>query len=291
MSEELEKAATEEKNLSPYETDEPEKVNLRKLRIEDNLPDVEKMTLSEKSEARALARAMGDNYRRRVRYYKSRLLEIPEDSPDRLWYAPEKIDEYARGGTLESVMSSHADDLRWDQLQSIEEKDEDAAALVWKTIKRMAREDLSAGGYAARAILVYETPYKYAQYLVMLKAFIESWEPRNAIERAMVETLVQAHMCYNHWLGVAMNAAEYSYNAVEAHNKREEKWLTPRLKAAEMIENAMAMADRFNRLFLRTLRQMRDLRRYSVPVTINNPKQVNIAADGGQQVNAVKVDE
>jgi hypothetical protein len=33
------------------------------------------------------------------------------------------------------------------------------------------------------------------------------------------------------------------------------------------------------------MRQMRDLRRYSVPVTINNPKQVNIAADGGQQVN------
>ena len=36
---------------------------------------------------------------------------------------------------------------------------------------------------------------------------------------------------------------------------------------------------------MRVLRQMRDLRRYSVPVTINNPKQVNIAADGGQQVN------
>ena len=33
---------------------------------------------------------------------------------------------------------------------------------------------------------------------------------------------------------------------------------------------------------------MRDLRRYSVPVTINNPKQVNIAADGGQQVNLQK---
>lgn len=30
---------------------------------------------------------------------------------------------------------------------------------------------------------------------------------------------------------------------------------------------------------------MRDLRRYGVPVTINNPKQVNIAAEGGQQVN------
>jgi hypothetical protein len=290
VSEAIEKIDTEG-TPSPYESDEPEKVNLRKLRIEDNLPDVEKMTLREKSEARALARAMGENYRRRVKYYKSRLLEIPEDSSDRLWYSPEKINEYARGGSLESVMSSLADDLRWDQLQIIEEKDEEAAALVWKTVKRMAREDLSAGSFAARAILVNETPYEYAQYLVMLKAFIDAWEPRNAIERAMVETLVQAHLCYNHWLGVAMNAAVYSYNAVEQHNKREEKWQPPRLSAAETIENAMAMADRFNRLFLRTLRQMRDLRRYSVPVTINNPKQVNIAADGGQQVNAVKVEE
>jgi hypothetical protein len=48
------------------------------------------------------------------------------------------------------------------------------------------------------------------------------------------------------------------------------------------------MADRFNRLFLRTLRQLRDLRRYAMPVTINNPQQVNIAAEGGQQVNVQK---
>ncbi len=50
------------------------------------------------------------------------------------------------------------------------------------------------------------------------------------------------------------------------------------------IEHAVQMADRFNRIFMRTLRQLRDLRRYS-PVTINNPNQVNIAANGGQQVN------
>jgi hypothetical protein len=47
------------------------------------------------------------------------------------------------------------------------------------------------------------------------------------------------------------------------------------------------MMDRYNRLFLRTLRQLRDLRRYSAPITINNPKQVNIAADGGQQLNTL----
>jgi hypothetical protein len=39
--------------------------------------------------------------------------------------------------------------------------------------------------------------------------------------------------------------------------------------------------------FSQTLRQLRDLRRYSTPITINNPQQVNIAADGGQQLNSV----
>jgi len=53
----------------------------------------------------------------------------------------------------------------------------------------------------------------------------------------------------------------------------------------ETVEHAAQMADRYQRAFQRTLRAMRDLRRYSTPVTINNPQQVNIAADGGQQVN------
>ena len=48
------------------------------------------------------------------------------------------------------------------------------------------------------------------------------------------------------------------------------------------------MADRYQRAFQRTLRAMRDLRRYSTPVTINNPQQVNIAGEGGQQVNVAK---
>ena len=53
------------------------------------------------------------------------------------------------------------------------------------------------------------------------------------------------------------------------------------------IEHAMQMMDRYNRLFLRTLRQLRDLWRYSKPITINNPRQVNIAADGGKQLNTM----
>ena len=36
------------------------------------------------------------------------------------------------------------------------------------------------------------------------------------------------------------------------------------------------------------LRQMRDLRRYAPPVIVNNGGQVNVATDGGQQVNIVE---
>jgi hypothetical protein len=61
----------------------------------------------------------------------------------------------------------------------------------------------------------------------------------------------------------------------------------PRVGEQNAIEHAMQIMDRYNRLFLRTLRQLRDLRRYSTPITINNPQQVNIAADGGQQLNTV----
>lgn len=63
------------------------------------------------------------------------------------------------------------------------------------------------------------------------------------------------------------------------------EWQPPRVSAVEYIEHATQMADRFNRMFLRILRQMRDLRRYASPVIVQNAGQVNIAADGGQQVN------
>jgi hypothetical protein len=61
-------------------------------------------------------------------------------------------------------------------------------------------------------------------------------------------------------------------------------WLRPYVSEQEAVEHAVQMADRWNRIFMRTLRQLRDLRRYA-PVTINNPSQVNITNEGGKQVN------
>lgn len=97
--------------------------------------------------------------------------------------------------------------------------------------------------------------------------------------------LLQMHSLQNaHFVMSSKNS-----EAIASKARQHESWNPPRLTSQEMIESAMMMADRFNRLFLRTLRQMRDLRRYSLTVTINNPGQVNIT-EGGQQINAVKVE-
>lgn len=64
-------------------------------------------------------------------------------------------------------------------------------------------------------------------------------------------------------------------------------WFPPYVSEQQAVEDAVQMADRWNRMFISTLRQLRDLRRY-LPVTINNSNQVNIANDDGQQINVAK---
>ena len=108
----------------------------------------------------------------------------------------------------------------------------------------------------------------------------------------MVDTLAQCYFAWQYWLTRSFQVANNQDTVIEqrAKNKKSERarydegdWQPPRVTAIEYLEHCTQMADRFNRMFLRVLRQMRDLRRYSVPVTINNPKQVNIAADGGSR--------
>lgn len=70
-------------------------------------------------------------------------------------------------------------------------------------------------------------------------------------------------------------------------------WELPTISEQEARAEA-AMLDRFQKMFFRAQRALRDWRRYSPPVTINNPNQVNIgeqvnvATGGGQQVNLKK---
>jgi hypothetical protein len=54
------------------------------------------------------------------------------------------------------------------------------------------------------------------------------------------------------------------------------------LSDAQAVEQAARMIDRFNRIFLRTLRALQDTRRSTPALVVQNAGQVNV---GAQQVN------
>ncbi len=124
--------------------------------------------------------------------------------------------------------------------------------------------------------------WERAQFLAIRGAFLDEWRPTNGGERLLVDMLAQAYASWLIWLD-QLNVYTSAETGRQKHKLQQDGYYeAPRLTTVEAIEQAAAMADRFNRLFLRTLRQLRDLRRYVPTVTIQNATQVNI---GEQQVN------
>jgi hypothetical protein len=74
----------------------------------------------------------------------------------------------------------------------------------------------------------------------------------------------------------------------EAETRKSGAWRGPRLKDAEAIDQSAAMVERFNRLFVRTLRTLRDLRRYAPAIHIEHAGQVNLAQ--GAQLNVARAE-
>jgi hypothetical protein len=98
----------------------------------------------------------------------------------------------------------------------------------------------------------------------------------------LIDVLAQAQASWLYWMGTLTTWT--TLESASGKRLREEHgcWQPPRVRDAEAVEQAAAMAERFNRIFLRTLRALRDLRRYTPAVVVQNAGQVNVA---GQQVN------
>jgi hypothetical protein len=175
------------------------------------------------------------------------------------------------------------------------------AEKFWEYIKDEGRREFESGHLAAN--ITFPTGYmkdvwNIARYIGVRDSFIEEWKPKGGIEISLIEMMAQSWFQWQYWLEQTVRRSQTrermedpDYSQWKAQTKRENQlngwtegyWNRPYVSEVEAIEHAVKMADRFNRMFMRTLRQLRDLRRYSV--TINNANQVNIATDGGKQVN------
>jgi hypothetical protein len=179
---------------------------------------------------------------------------------------------------------------------------------VWEMMKREAQNEVESGHLASKALIpvhYMQEAWAIASYLGLRESLAAEWEPRGGIELNLIDMLAQAFLQYQYWVKESVLRTQtaprteepeytewkqYKSAAAKANGWSHGWWDIPYVKEQESIEHAAQMADRWNRIYMRTLRNLRDLRRYSVPVTINNPQQVNIAADGGQQVNVASTE-
>jgi len=105
----------------------------------------------------------------------------------------------------------------------------------------------------------------------------KDWQPLTGIEYLLVEQMAQAYTMMLHWTNLYAYYCVYRTGKVDTEQGR---WEAPRVSESQAVADAAGMVDRWNRMFMRSLRQLRDLRRYNV--VIQNAGQVNI---GEKQVN------
>lgn len=232
-------------------------------------------------EVDSLAALMAQAHRDRIRFFQKEMGLSLEEANAKVSASPTP-DQVAR------TVATPAEELSWFDLSRLMAADPDQGLRKWEAIKQAARDELLSGHRAARTVDWDSSPWQRAQFSVLRESFMAEWQPRNGIESTLVDTLAQTYTAFCYWLERLNQLTTNEAKAVARGLEQDGNWTPPRVPVAEAIEQAAAMVDRFNRLFLRTLRALRDLRRYSPTVMIASAGQVNIAS--GPQANAAQIE-
>jgi len=213
------------------------------------------------SEAADLARMASAAYVQMVAYYRG----------------AEDADALART-PFQRLGDTPSHEVGWFGLNTLMEAHPEQAIAIWERVKVDAAGYVAQGYHVADA-LDFGSPWKRAQFAVIRRAFEDEWQPRGGVEGALLDTIAHAYLSYLHWA-----AQVQQRGSIEPGKRGSAGWELPLQTTADALDQAAQMMDRFNRIAVRSLRALRDLRRYSGPGVIIGG-QVNIAANGGQQVN------
>lgn len=267
--------------------------------------DVPVDSLESKVGYSSLFRQLHHAYVKRVAYYRSAAggsLSI-DDARKEAFHACKDIEEVKK--ELNMLMRLPLENIGFIDLLELHSSAPRVAERLWEHIKHEGRLEFESGHLAANitfSVYYMKDLWNIARYLGVRESFISEWKPVGGIEVSLIDMLTQSYFQWQFWLEETVKRSQTrereedpQYTEWKAHRKAVNKahgwsdgyWLRPYVSEQEAIEHSVQMADRWNRIYMRTLRQLRDLRRYA-PVTINNPNQVNIAAKGGQQVNVSK---
>jgi hypothetical protein len=180
------------------------------------------------------------------------------------------------------IMEQAPDQLSLCDLHFLGTRDEEAAMRLWDSVKQAARDELASGYRAAEGVeFPSESCWERALFLAVRSELAEQYNPQNGMERMLIDSMAQAQTVGQFWLKQMISRATLERLTVQ--KLRDLGYSTPpRIDDAKAVDQAADMVDRFNKMFLRNLRALRDLRRNAPAVLVQNAGQVNV---GGQQVN------
>lgn len=252
----------------------------------------------------SLMRQMHKAYVRRVAYYRSSIggsLSV-EEARKRAFHEP--VDQKTAKEMVDEMLRLPVDSLNFIDLHNLQAVAPNLAEAFWELAKEEGRKEFESGHLAANITFpvgYMKEVWNIARYLGVRESFIADWQPKGGIELSLIEMTTQSYFQWQYWLEQTVRRSQTrereehpDYTKFRLNRQEEAKasgwsdgfWFRPTVDEVAAVENAVQMADRWNRIYMRTLRQLRDLRRFN-QVQINNPSQVNIAADGGRQVNSV----
>jgi hypothetical protein len=232
-------------------------------------------TTAASTEAGVLAGELARSFGRLVQLYEKHFSLPREEAVRRATEPPPD------GG--HRALTGPPDQVSWLDLHLVARADPDRAAARWEEIKRAALDELRTGHRAARAVeTVSNGAWRRAQFLALREELAAEWGPRNGIERQLIDTMAQAQEGYLWWLHTLTIRTELESCTNDRRHREEGRWGPPRQTDADALDQAAAMMERYNRIFLRTLRALCDMRRHGGPVIVRTGGQVNVAQ---QQVN------
>jgi len=270
----------------------------------DHLTGVRVDSLESQVGYSSLFRQMHMAFVRTVAYYRSPIggsLSVAE-ARDRAFHACTNEEEAKK--MFHKLMEVPLEQLNFVDLMELQAEAPRVAEQFWEFVKREGTKEFESGHLSAKIAFpvgYMKSLWNTARFLGVRESFISEWKPSGGIEISLIDMLTQAYFQWQFWVEQTVTRSQTrereehpDYSEFKLRKQAEYRangwmdgyWFRPYVSEIEALEHAVRMADRWNRIYMRTLRQLRDLRRYA-PVTINNPNQVNIATDGGQQVNQI----
>jgi hypothetical protein len=251
----------------------------------------------------SLIRLLSHQYISRVAFYRSEKGGmLPLDEASARAYRECK-DEKQAEELFDLLMTKPVDSISFGDLDELNSFSRSMAENVWELIKREARNEFESGHLAGNVfepVNNLKDEWIRARYLGLRESFSAEYQPQGGIELSMIDAMAQAFLQLQYWTEQAVLRSRTEPRR-ESHGYKlwkemrgleaiENGWLPgewdiPYVQEQEAVNQAAQMAERWQRMYFRAVRQLRDWRRYSPQVTINNPQQVNIATEGGKQIN------